>query len=123
MIIQIKKRTLKLFCFASLLTFFLLGIIFSIFSYSFVAYGVNNTSVLIRVNITNTEPNLYYVIVTPDPVGLSPGANTTVNCTGRVWDYNGWADIVRVNATIYKNTTTVNAVDDNNNHYSNYNCS
>ena len=42
MIIQIKKRTLKLFGFASLLTFFLLGIIFSIFSYSFVAYGVNN---------------------------------------------------------------------------------
>ena len=121
--ITIKKRTLNALSFTGIISLLLLGLSLSIFTYSFSVMGINNSSVLVKVNITNTEPILYFVTVTPDPVELSPGENTTINCTGRTWDYNGWGDIVRVNATIYKNTTSVNAVDDNNNHYTNKNCS
>src|SRR3989344_2990210 len=122
--ITINKQVLNKFSMAGLFLIFLFGLFFGVLSYSYSAYGANNTSVLVRVNITNTEPVLYNVIVNNDPIDLTPGANTTVNCTGLVWDYNGWQDIAIVNASIFRNSTAVgvNAADDRNHHYSNKTC-
>ena len=80
--------------------------------------NITNTTVIARVYVWNTEPNITLVTISPSPIDLTPGNTTTVSCTAYVWDYNGWGDVNFTNATFY-HLGTSNGADDNNNHYTN----
>lgn len=87
---------------------FILFILFSIVTlFSMISYDVDaadNDTLVVEVNVTNSEPTLYNVFVNPTSVALEAGNITTVNCTGEVHDINGWDDIASVNASIYDTT-------------------
>jgi hypothetical protein len=117
----------------AIITVLLLGLILAV-SISFLGvtlvtvnvFGANmtNDTTLARVYVWNTEPTLYNVNVYPNPVDLTPGNTTRVNCTGYVWDYNGWGDIRAMNATLFHwDYAIANDSDDNNTHYTSRNCS
>ena len=85
--------------------------------------NVTNASTITRVYVWNTEPNVTNIVISPDPVVLTPGNITYVNCTADVFDYNGWEDINRTNATFFQSgVATKDSGDDNNNHYTNSSC-
>ncbi len=62
--------------------------------------NVNNETLVTKVRVS-AVPDLFRVDIIQSPIDLTPGNLTTVNCTGQVFDPNGWDDIVKVNATIY----------------------
>jgi hypothetical protein len=82
----------------------------------------SNTTVITHLNVTNTAPTLYSVSVNPGSIDLNPGNVTVVNCTGLIYDSNGWADIRRVNATLYDTAFGDGLVYDNNYRYFNSSC-
>jgi len=84
--------------------------------------GATNQSLVTRVNISNTEPNLYDVSISPASIDLNPGNTTQVNCTGLIQDYNGWDDIASVNATLYHIDYGNGITFDNNYRYQNDSC-
>jgi len=87
--------------------------------------NITNDTVITRVYVWNTEPNLYDVTITPSIIELTSEATTQVNCTGKFWDYNGWQDVGingTVNATLYHSTSSHIAADDYNVHYTNNSC-
>jgi hypothetical protein len=86
--------------------------------------NVTNGTTKTYVNITNTEPFIYRLEVTPNPVILSPGGITNVTCTAYVRDWNGWQDFNNGthNATLYDSHNNWNSADDKNYHYSNTSC-
>ena len=54
---------------------------------------------------------------------LSPGNKTSVTCTAYIWDYNTFTDLSYVNGTLwFVSTSTDNAADDSNIHYTNKSC-
>ena len=82
--------------------------------------GANRTNetVVTKVWVWNTEPNITLVEISPSSISLNPGGTFRVNCTAYIWDYNGWQDINFTNATFYHAGTSKNHYeDDNNNHY------
>jgi hypothetical protein len=84
--------------------------------------NITNVSVIAKAFIWNTEPVMGQVVIS-SPIDLTPGNTTIVNCTSYVWDYNGWLDIMPLNATFYHYYESTNyGADDNNNHYSNKTC-
>ena len=92
----------------------------SLVSVSMVASNVlgwNNSTTITRAYVWNTEPNITSVTISPDPIDLTPGNTTNVNCTAYVWDYNGWADVNVSNATFYHISVGNDAEDDSNTHY------
>ena len=82
----------------------------------------NMSTTYTKVYVWNTEPDLYDLEVTPNPVDLPPGNYTLVNCTGKVWDYNGWGDIKNVSAILYYTSDGVTGGADNNFRYINNSC-
>ena len=84
--------------------------------------GINQSLVITKVFVWNTEPTLYDMEVTPSSIDLNPGNTTLINCTGYVWDYNGWQDIKNVSAHFYDLTYGYGADVDNNYRYINYTC-
>ncbi len=77
-----------------------------------------NQTVLTKVNVSNTEPRVFNVTITPGTVTLSPGGTTNVTCNGTVWDFNGVpTDMVSVNATLYYEPVGVNGPTRNNTRY------
>ena len=72
--------------------------------------GVNTSTTTTRVWVWNTEPNLYDVRIIDDDgqIDLIAGNVTSVNCTGYIWDYNGWQDINVTNATFYNTRVSSN---------------
>jgi len=84
--------------------------------------GANNDTLYAKVNITNTEPNLYSVTINPTTIDLTPGNTTLINCTGLIYDANGWDDIANVNATLYHNNYGDGTTTDNNYRYQNISC-
>ena len=77
----------------SCLVVFLVIALFGVtFITPFVFGNITNVTVLTKVNITNTEPFVYRVIIEPDPIILTPGGVAAVNCTAYVHDWNGWQD-------------------------------
>ena len=84
--------------------------------------GVNNMSTITKVNVSNSEPDLYKVIIAPNPIDLNPGSTYKVNCTGYVYDINGWGDIIKANATLYDTTQGNGGAIDNNHRYQNLSC-
>lgn len=93
--------------------------------------GPNNRNVTVRtfVNITNSKPEVLSLVVYQESnisirnVTLSAGATRIVNCNATIRDWNGYNDIALVNSTLWHvATSTIDAADDNNSHYTNTNC-
>jgi hypothetical protein len=87
--------------------------------------GANVSSVLAKLNVSNTPPILYEVIIVSavnDKIDLTPGDNTTIICNASVWDRNGYQDIRSINATLFRWSVGAGAADDRNNHYTNGTC-
>ncbi len=92
------------------------------FSYSYsVGPNYRNVSIDTRVNITNAAPIITQVTL-PNPVVLTAGGLTVVQCNVSVMDYNGATDINTTNATLYHSSSSSGAADDNNTHYTNLSC-
>lgn len=87
------------------------------------AYAANNSTLTI-VNVTNTEPNLYNVVITPATIDLTPGNTTLVICNGSVYDINGYADVngSKSNATLFDKTQGYAGTLDDNYRYQNTSC-
>ncbi|MFH1850066.1 MAG: hypothetical protein ABH879_07855 [archaeon] len=84
--------------------------------------NATNGSVITRVNVTNTAPNIYEVSIDPSPITAAPGNTTTVNCTAKIYDANGWTDIVRANASFYHILKGDGSAQDKNYRYRNTSC-
>jgi hypothetical protein len=93
--------------------------------------GPNNKNVTVRtnVNITNSKPEILAITVFPETnssgnnITLNAGSMRNVTCNATLRDWNGYNDIVMVNATLWDMlSSTVNGVDNNNSHYTNVNC-
>ncbi|MDD5086776.1 MAG: hypothetical protein PHV16_03395 [Candidatus Nanoarchaeia archaeon] len=97
--------------------FFLLALISSLSMAGYNVFGWNNMSTTTKLYVWNTEPNITGVTISPDPIDLSPGNTTTINCSANVWDYNGWNDVEVSNATFFHISVNDNSPDNNNNHY------
>jgi hypothetical protein len=99
----------------------------AIFGYSFSQDPANrNVSVDTTVNITNSIPEVIFVQIEGGAanITINAGTNRTVLCNATVRDWNGGATITNVSATFYHNATSNSTYpDDNNNHYTDYNCS
>lgn len=91
------------------------------FSYS-VGPNYRNVSIDTRVNITNAAPEVIDVTMA-NPVTLNAGSTTNVQCNVSVRDFNGWATLNYTEAVLYHSSSSQDAVDDNNIHYTNTNCS
>ena len=101
---------------------FLLAFALSLTLGSYNVDGATNDTIFAKVNVTNTEPTLYSVVVDPGSIDLTPGNTTKVNCTGEIYDINGWDDIIIVNATLYDSTYGDGITFDNNYRYVNATC-
>jgi len=111
---NILKRTLAYLFYFALVLFVMLGL--PIITNDVI--GANNLTTTTKVWVWNTEPNLYNVEVIGAPISLIAGNTTSVNCTGYVWDYNGWQDINVTNATFYDSRVSSDGdANDNNYHY------
>jgi len=72
-------------------------------------YAAINQTVLSKVNVSNTDPRVYNVTITPNQIALNAGENTNVICNATVWDYNGVpGNIANVTATFYFNSSGPN---------------
>jgi hypothetical protein len=129
MIIKIKRKRLKQAGFVLISTLIvvvaMLGV--SMTTNSVIGANQTNQTVIARVNVSNTEPNLYKVEIrvngtSAPPIDLTPGAATVVICNGSFQDINGFDDIATVNATFYDISVASDAADDNNTHYTNTSC-
>jgi hypothetical protein len=125
--IQTQRRNKKIFLLLLVLVeLVLVSVLFSSFPI-FVSAGVNasNVTVITQLKVGNVFPEVYNVLVEGglSAYSLVPNDTRTIYCTGVVTDYNGWADISGVMATFFEpSTSTYEAADDNNNHYTNYTC-
>lgn len=104
-----------------ILVFFLVG--FGVIMDAAIVTGVSNSTVTTIVNVTNGAPDLYDVSVSATPIDLNAGNTTIVNCTGLIYDTNGWDDIASVNATLYDTSQGDGTTFDNNFRYQNSSCS
>ncbi|MFH1849933.1 MAG: hypothetical protein ABH879_07175 [archaeon] len=113
---------------ASLALFFLGVSLVGLSVQSPFAWGANitNETMVTRVSIVNTEPNITSVTITPATINLQGGNTTLVTCSIYYYDYNGWADVGTngsVNATFYDYvSSTLNSSADKNMNYKNHSC-
>lgn len=122
------KRSLTLI--TTLITFLLAIFIISQFTNAANTVGGNykNVTVQTRVNITNSKPTITEVVIYQETnisqknITLNGGSLRLVTCNTTVRDYNGYADITNVNATLYHTTSNSSASDNNNTHYTNTSC-
>ncbi|MEA2036793.1 MAG: hypothetical protein U9O94_04755 [Nanoarchaeota archaeon] len=84
--------------------------------------GFNNRTIT-KVNVTNVFPVIYRVsVINSAPIDLEPNGTISLNCTGLIYDGNGWDDIVEVNATFYDTSWGDGDTFDNNYRYQNASC-
>jgi hypothetical protein len=87
-----------------------------------------NITVHTSVNITNTKPEILSLTVYQETnlsainITLFGGQTRNVTCNASLRDWNGYNDIVYVNATLFYINNVSNNADDNNTHYTNNNC-
>jgi hypothetical protein len=121
---KIKRKRLNQIIFVVLglffCTFIILGI--TITTSNVIGANITNTTVVTRVNVTNTEPNLYEVSVIPSTINLNPGGVFNVICNASVYEANGWTDIRNVSATLYHTDYGDGITSDNNFRYINNSC-
>ncbi len=92
--------------------------------------NVTNNTVLARVNVTNTEPNITSIRVDDsvsspaDTIDLTPFDATIVTCNATVFDYNGWQDIDpnETRADFHIQGIDTSGATDNNYFYQNTSC-
>lgn len=110
--------------------FALIGVSFTT-NYVTGAANVTNATIIARVNVTNTDPNITSIRIedgTPSPpneIDLTANGVTIVTCNATVFDYNGFEDITdknTTNATFFISSVGSDAADDNNSHYTNQSC-
>jgi hypothetical protein len=87
-----------------------------------------NITVHTSVNITNAKPEVLSVVVYQElnysqrNITLLGGQLRNITCNTTIRDWNGYNDVVNVNATLFDTTSTSNSTDNNNTHYTNTNC-
>jgi hypothetical protein len=88
-----------------------------------------NVTVWTHANITNAKPevlnvSIYEVLNTSARnITITAGDTKKIYCNATVRDWNGFSDIVYLNASIWHNvTSSYTAADDYNNHYTNSSC-
>ena len=87
-----------------------------------------NVTVWTHVNITNSKPEVLNITIyetttpTNKNITISAGSLKSVTCNATVRDWNGFNDIVYVNATLYYINNQSFNPDDNNTHYTNASC-
>src|SRR3989338_1105045 len=134
MIIKIKQKTLK----QGILSVFLLIAIVSVLigvsfttNYASGASNITNMSIIAKVNVTNTQPNITNIWIDdsdqspPNEIDLTSNGATVVTCNATVYDLNGFEDITGKNvsnATFYINSVGAYAANDNNSYYTNQSC-
>jgi len=113
----------------SLICLIVIGLFLHMLFSSFFAYswtpGPNYRNVTIdsKLNISGSTPDIIGITL-QNPITLSAGVTTMVSCNISILDYNGFADIQTVNATIFHTLfSNQSAADDNNTHYTNSSCS
>src|SRR3989338_1622860 len=130
--IRIKKQGLgtlmQAIAIFGVLVFIMMGVGMS----GYTVFGVNitNISVIAKVNVTNTEPNITSVTVDDDEgnpaseIDLTANGVTRVTCNATIFDYNGAADINpnKTNATLSIAGIAPTESDDNNFKYTNSSC-
>ena len=116
------KKINRIVILFTLVVAILFGVIFGVVLDAKEVSGATNQTLVARVNVSNTEPNLYNVSISPLAIDLNPGNTTWINCTGLIQDYNGWDDIAAVNATIYHADYGDGTTFDNNYRYQNLSC-
>jgi len=57
-----------------------------------------------------------------DPIDLSAGSASMVQCNAAISDDSGWENILSANATIWHSSSSEGAADDDNDHYTNASC-
>src|SRR3989338_3294112 len=127
MILKIKRSSLRIGIFSLILLFAVISVFIGVTLTSNYVSGANvtNVSVISRLNVTNTAPNVTAVIVDDDSnspaneIDLVSYTTKRVHCNGTVVDFNGWQDIDAdtVNATFFMTSVGHQAADDNNDHY------
>jgi hypothetical protein len=107
--------------------FFAIGILL-LLALPMISIGINadligeSTNVTSRVNVTNAPPFIISVNI-DDPIDLIPNSTAMVYCNATVKDYNGWADIISVNATFFDAVlSTHESADHPRTHYTNSSC-
>ena len=89
---------------------------------AFSAYNFEYTNTSTRVNITNAMPEIDSIKIDQN-ILLNAGLTKIVNCNVSLHDWNGYSDIMNVNATFWDaNNALINDSDNNNTHYTNTNC-
>jgi uncharacterized membrane protein len=136
MIIRIKRKTLEQAILSVILLLTIVSVLVGVtFTTNYVTgelTNITNITVVAKLNVTNTEPNITAVkmdddVSSPeDIIDLTANSVTIVSCNATVFDYNGWQDIDAdsVNATIFidNGNDNINSPDDNNTHYTNRSC-
>ena len=128
--ITIKRKNLEQGITALMVFFVFIAILVGVtFTTGYVlgSTNVTNNTVLARVNVTNTEPNITSVTVAslPSPSGqidLVANSVVVVTCNATVFDFNGWQDVNATNATFYIQSVGSNSNTDNNTLYVNSSC-
>jgi hypothetical protein len=99
-----------------------LTIVFS--SFGVIAISTTSTG---NVSIANSPSKVGVVTLLNDDgaaaaIDLSPGSTVVVTANVTVTDYDGGADIISANATLYHSSSTLGAADDENKHITNSSC-
>src|SRR3989338_10168820 len=105
-IITVKRKFLENGIVGMLALFMILSVLIGVsFTTTYVigAANVTNNTVLAIVNVTNTEPNITSISITPLLIDLTANGATIVTCNISIFEYNGWQDIDpnATNATLH----------------------
>lgn len=134
MIIRIKRESLEQGIIGVLVLFIMISILIGVsFTTNYVIgtpLNITNNTVIARVNVTNTEPNVTAVTVDdedPTPaseIDLTANSVKIVTCNASVFDFNGWEDINpnATNGTLYIQSVGAAGATDNNHRYRNESC-
>jgi hypothetical protein len=116
-------RSLKLLLLAGVIAY-ALGTAFLAYSWS-PGPNYRNVTVDTTVNITNALPLVLSVVIENGETNLTLNAGSTrsIVCNATIQDWDGWADIVNVTATLFYNeTSNTSSSDSNASHYTNASC-
>ena len=124
MIIKIKRKTLEQGILSVFILFAIVAVLIGVsFTTNYVtgADNITNMTVIAKVNVTNTQPNITNIwIDDSDPlpsneIDLTSNGATVVTCNATVYDINGFEDITGKNvsnATFYINSVGADAQDE-----------
>jgi hypothetical protein len=83
----------------------------------------DNINVGAHLSVGENYPSILYMDFSDNNVILVPNSTKTVTCTSVVQDYNGEDTIASLKGVLYSSGSSLNSVDDKNDHYTNSSCS